>query len=171
MSVISTTSNYGGRVVDNQQGVKQFYVSGPSSLSWVYKRLSSEKIIITPSDSKRPIYINNDLVIKNDLYVDGSIYNPSDENLKENIQEITLEQTNNLFKINPVYFSYKLDKNKCKHFGVLAQDVEKVFPELVSTLEKDYKNVNYQELIPIMLSKMKQMQNEIDELKELVAYK
>jgi hypothetical protein len=171
MSVLSTTANYGGRVVDNQQGVKQFYVSGPSTLSWVYTRLTSGTLFITPSDSKIPIYISNDLVVKKNLYVDGSIYNPSDEKLKENIESITIEQTNNLFKINPVYFSYKSDKNKCKHFGVLAQDVEKVFPELVSKLEKDYKTVNYQELVPIMLSKMKQMQNEIDELKELVTYK
>jgi hypothetical protein len=171
MSVVSTAANYGGRVVDNQQGVKQFYVSGPSTASWIYKKLTSGLLIITPSDSKRPIFINNDLIVKKDLYVDGSIYNPSDEKLKENIELISTEQIDNLFKINPVHFSYKADKNKLKHFGVLAQDVEKVFPELVNTVDKDYKTVNYQEFIPIMLSKMKQMQNEIDELKELVIYK
>lgn len=165
MSVVSTAANYGGRVVDNQQGVKQFFVSGPSTASWVYSKLTNGLLIITPAD-KRPIFISNDLVVKKDLYVDGSIYNPSDEKLKENIELITPEQTDNLFKINPIYFSYKADKEKLKHFGVLAQDVEKVFPELVNNFEKTHKTVNYQELIPIMLSKMKQMQNEIDELKQ-----
>lgn len=168
MSVLSTAANYGGRVVDNQQGVKQFYISGPSTAFWIYKRLTTGPLVITPADSKRPIYISNDLVVKKDLYVEGSIYNPSDEKLKENIESISLEQMDNLFKINPINFSYKDDKTKLKHFGVLAQDVEKVFPELVNTIENNYKAVNYQELIPIMLSKMKLMQNEIDELKELV---
>jgi hypothetical protein len=168
MSGTSTSPNYGGRVVDNQQGVKQFYGSGPSTAIWTYKRLTSGTIVITPADSKKAIYIDNDLVVKKNLYVDGSIYNPSDERLKENIEDISLEQIHNLFKIIPKHFSYKQDKTKLKHFGVLAQDVEKVFPELVHTIEKDYKTVNYQELIPLMLSKMKLMQNEIDELKELV---
>jgi len=168
MSGTSTTSNYGGRVIDNQQGVKQFYGSGPNTAIWAYKRLTTGTVVITPADSKKAVYIDNDLVVKNNLYVDGSIYNPSDERLKDNIEDISLEQINNLFKINPKHFSYKQDKTKLKHFGVLAQDVEKVFPELVTTVEKGYKTVNYQELIPIMLSKMKQMQNEIDELKELV---
>jgi len=171
MSVVSTAANYGGRVVDNQQGVKQFFVSGPSTALWVYSRLTTGILVIAPADNKRPIFISNDLVVKKNLYVDGSIYNTSDANLKENIEPITLEQTDNLFKINPVYFSYKADKDKSKHFGVLAQDVEKVFPELVNNFEKTYKTVNYQELIPIMLAKMKQMQNEIDQLKEVVAYK
>jgi hypothetical protein len=170
MSVISTVANYGGRVVDNQQGVKQFYVSGQSVVAWIYKRLK-EQIVITTADTSKPVFINNDLIVKKDLYVEGSIYNPSDEKLKENIESISLENIDNLFKINPIHFSYKQDKKKLKHFGVLAQDVEKVFPELVHTVETlhyDYKTVNYQELIPIMLSKMKQMQNEIDELKERV---
>ena len=163
MSVVSTSANYGGRVVDNQQGVKQFIVSSQSTADWIYKRINSGPLVITPGDSKHSVYINNELVVKKDLYVDGSIYNPSDEKLKENIESISQEQMDNLFKINPIYFSYKKDKEKTKHFGVLAQDVEKIFPELVS--DKDYKTVNYQELIPIMLSKMKQMQQEIDELK------
>ena len=168
MSVVSTAANYGGRVVDNQQGVKQFFVSSQNTAVWVYKRFTPGPLVITPGDNKHAVYINNDLVVKKDLYVEGSIYNPSDERLKDNIESISLDQMNNLFEINPIHFSYKQDKTKLKHYGFLAQDVEKVFPELVNTFEKDYKTVNYQEFIPIMLSKMQLMQNEIDELKLLV---
>ena len=168
MSIVSTTANYGGKISDNQQNIKQFYTSSPSTVSWIYKRTTTEGVVITPSDDKRDIYINNNLTVKKDLYVEGSIYNPSDEKLKENIEFISIDQTENIFKINPINFSYKHDKDKLKHFGFLAQDVEKVFPELVNTNKNDYKSVNYQELIPIMLSKMKQMQDEIDELKEQV---
>ena len=44
--------------------------------------------------------------------------------------------------------------------------MEKIFPDLVSDEQLGYKTVNYIELIPLMLSKMKQMQTEIDSLKE-----
>lgn len=167
MSVLSTSSNYGGRVADNQQGVKQFFTSGTSTINWIYKSLTSKMLVITPQNSNRPVYINNDLIVNHNLYVNGSIYNPSDERLKENIKEISSEQYDQLFCLNPVHFSYKTDK-KHLHFGMLAQDVEKVFPELVSTTENNYKNVNYQELLPLMIAKMKHMQSEIDELKEQV---
>jgi hypothetical protein len=56
--------------------------------------------------------------------------------------------------------------NKKQHYGLLAQNVEEVFPELVEENYFGYKSVNYQELIPIIISKMKNMQSEIDQLKE-----
>ncbi len=167
MSIISTTANYGGKMSDNQQGIKQFYVASPNVVSWVYKRLTGGTLVITPADIKKPVYIDNDLIVKKNMYVDGSLYNPSDENLKENIEVISQEQFNDLFTLNPIYFSYKNDKDKAKHFGLLAQDVEKIFPELVNKTDNGYKAVNYQELIPILLAKMKKMQSEIDELKQL----
>ena len=63
-------------------------------------------------------------------------------------------------------FNFKSDESQKKHFGFIAQDMEKIFPDLVSDEQMGYKTVNYIELIPLMLSKMKQMQTEIDSLKE-----
>jgi hypothetical protein len=165
MSGLNGISNYGGRMSDNQQGIKQFYGGGAQSVNWVYKKILNETVI-TPLDGSKPVLINNNLYVSKDLYVEGSIYNPSDEKLKENIQKIKSEEINNLFNLNPITFSYKNDERGLKHFGLLAQEVEQIFPELVNSVEKEYKAVNYQELVPLMLVKMKEMQNEINELKE-----
>ena len=73
----------------------------------------------------------------------------------------------NIYK-NINIFNYKNDRKKKIHYGVLAQDVEKVFPELVEDNMSGYKTVNYQELLPLMLAKIKNMQEQIDELKENV---
>ena len=159
MSIQSTAANYGGRVQDNQQGIKQFYVSQPTVI-WIYKRLKSGLIVETPADSKKPVLINNDLIVT------GSIYNSSDERLKEDIKYITEKEMADLFTLNPIHFKYKKDTNKKLHYGFLAQDIEKVFPELVEDNMSGYKTVNYQELLPLMLAKMKNMQEQIDELKE-----
>jgi hypothetical protein len=110
----------------------------------------------------------------------GSIQTPSDVRLKENITSILndSELTDKLFELNPIHYTYKYDRhdihNKVvqKHYGFLAQDVKILFPELVSPMDKNSSerliSVNYPEFIPIMISKMKQMQHELDELKEIV---
>jgi hypothetical protein len=46
----------------------------------------------------------------------------------------------------------------------LAQDIEKVFPELVSEAN-DIKSVNYQGLVPVLINALKEQQLEIDRLK------
>lgn len=161
MSRFNTSSgNYNGRVNNTSQGnIKQFVYS-QNGVSWVYKK-DNGSTVLTPEVKKYPVYIDNDLTVT------GSIYNPSDERLKQNILSIDKEKTNELFTINPISFNYKNDPKNQKHFGVLAQDVEKIFPDLVQDNNiSGYKTVNYQEFIPIMLAKMKQMQDEIDELKQ-----
>jgi hypothetical protein len=156
MSVISTAANYGGKICDFQQGIKQFYISSGTIISWILKKTSTG-YVITPSDSKKQVLINNDLIVT------GATYNTSDERLKENIKSI---DSDNLFSLNPILYSYKENLNKKQHYGLLAQNVEEVFPELVEENYFGYKSVNYQELIPIIISKMKNMQSEIDQLKE-----
>ena len=159
MSLIGPVANYGGRQPDNSQNIKQFFSGGDSYATWIYKKLSSGLLVQTPSNQKNPIYINND------LYVTGAIYNPSDTNLKENIKTLSKTKTNNLLKLKPVNYSFKSDMNKSKHFGFIAQDVEELFPNLIKD-NLGYKTINYIEFIPVIVSKIKTMQNEIDELKE-----
>jgi hypothetical protein len=160
MSVISTAANYGGRINDFQQNIKQFVVGGVGNATWIYKGLPDGLIVQTPSNQKIPVLISSDLIVT------GSIYNTSDIRLKDNISEISTAKMDDLFTLNTVVFNYKNGNTKKKHYGVLAQDVEKVFPELVLNNMSGYKTVNYQELIPLMLAKMKNMQEQIDELKK-----
>jgi hypothetical protein len=164
MSLSSTSANYGGRVNPQQSNVKQFVVSS-SDAQWIYKRVSDSTVVLTPAIQKYPVYINNNVTISGDLTVMGSIYNPSDERLKNNIHKVDAQK---ILTLNPVSFAYKNDRKMKTHYGFLAQEVEKVFPELVDTKSCiGYKSVNYQEMIPLMLAKMKTMQDEIDELKTM----
>lgn len=159
---------------DISQSIKLFELASNNFINWAIKPINNNLGIkgISPLISrfnKDPVYIPNDLIVGGNIFSNvGTNYTLSDERLKENIGSI---DDSNLFTLNPIIFSYKNDVNKKKHFGLFAQDVEKIYPELVQTNNAGYKAVNYQEFIPIMLSKMKQMQNEIDELKESVLYK
>ena len=86
----------------------------------------------------------------------------SDINLKTNIQTIE-NPINKLLEINGVTF--KWIENEKASVGVIAQDVEKVFPELITNMGA-HKVVNYNGLIGLLVECIKHQQKQIDELKE-----
>jgi hypothetical protein len=101
----------------------------------------------------------------------GDLNINSDARLKTNI--ISLGSTlAKLLQIDGKSYIMKKDENKKQKIGVLAQDIEKVFPELVSE-SNGIKSVNYQGLVPVLINalkeqdgKMKEQQSEIEILKQ-----
>ena len=103
----------------------------------------------------------------------GDLSINSDARLKANI--ISLGSTlAKVLQIDGKSYTMKKDENNKQKIGVLAQDIEKVFPELVSE-SNGVKSVNYQGLVPVLINALKEQQTEIDiyrdevlELKEMV---
>lgn len=84
----------------------------------------------------------------------------SDINLKTNIKTIE-NPIEKILKINGVTFNWKKDNRLS--VGVIAQEIEEVFPELVQG--EDPKTVNYNGLIALLIECLKEQQIEIDYLK------
>jgi len=146
--------------------IKEFSSSTSGVVTWIYKTINGIKNI-TPST-------NNSVYLPNDLIVQGTISNPSDMKLKENINDLTNDFCENILKITPKKYNFINDENKKEHYGIIAQELEEIFPKLVINTEIEdlndnyqIKTINYLELIPIMIVKMKIMQDEIDKLKSL----
>jgi hypothetical protein len=164
MSGNSVVSNYGGRQPNNTSYIKQFSSASGGFVNWVYKTINGVKYITPATD--------NSVYLPKDLIVVGSINSPSDISLKENINSLTDDFCNNILKIIPKKYNFTNDENKKERYGIIAQELEEFFPELITNTGiedtdntiKLIKSVNYLELIPIMIVKMKNMQNEIDEL-------
>lgn len=97
----------------------------------------------------------------------------SDARFKQNINTLP-NALNNLLQLRGTnyFFNTKAfpDKNFStdKQMGVVAQEVEKIYPELVSTDKDGYKSVNYIGLIPVMIESIKEQQRQIDELKKMM---
>jgi hypothetical protein len=51
---------------------------------------------------------------------------------------------------------------------VIAQEVEKVFPDVVNTDEEGKKTVTYQQLIPVLIEAVKELSQEVDNLKSII---
>ena len=98
-----------------------------------------------------------------DVTVNGDVVISSDARLKSNI--VSLGSTlSKLLLIDGKSYEMKGKQN----IGVLAQDIKEVFPELVSKDDNEMLAVNYQGLVPVLINALKDQQNEIDELKEMV---
>jgi hypothetical protein len=91
------------------------------------------------------------------------INSTSDINLKENIRPIE-NSLDKVLQINGVEFDWK--DNQQSSMGVIAQEIEKVFPSLVKTAEN--KSVNYNGLVGVLIEAMKEQQKQIEELKKLI---
>lgn len=88
----------------------------------------------------------------------------SDSTLKTNVQ--LLEDPINVIKrINGYSYFYREDPSQrgIKEYGVIAQEVERVLPELVDTI-KGIKVVDYDGLIPFLLEAIKEQQTQIESL-------
>ena len=83
----------------------------------------------------------------------------SDMRLKENIQ-LVKNPLDKVLKIEGVSFDWKSDKKRS--IGVIAQNIEKVLPELVSG--DDVKSVNYDGLVGVLIEAIKELNKKIDEL-------
>lgn len=113
------------------------------------------------------------------LYVSGSAFATgswvsSDKRYKNNIKRIdsALDKIN---AINGVTYGFKqktindIDFSELKqgnHLGFIAQDIEKVFPELVKKDDEGYYAVNYDGLIPVLVEAIKEQEGVIDEQEE-----
>ena len=86
----------------------------------------------------------------------------SDINLKENINVIN-NPIEKLVGISGVTFNWK--ENKESSAGVIAQDVEKVFPEIIKSTG-DIKTVNYNGLIGLLIESVKNQQEQINMLRK-----
>ena len=59
----------------------------------------------------------------------------------------------------------RIDLDGKRQAGVIAQDVEKVLPEVVHTDENGIKSVAYGNMIGLLIEAIKEQQRQIDELK------
>ena len=95
-----------------------------------------------------------------------SVYTTSDVNLKRNIKFLSNEENkhlDNLKKLIPK--SYNFENENKPSFGLIAQEVEKIYPNLVATNKDGIKNIDYTQLIPLLLLQSNNMERKIEELK------
>jgi len=96
----------------------------------------------------------------------GTLTQNSDARMKSNIQQLQSSLLN-LQQLNGYTYNW-IDESKdhSLQIGVLAQEIQKVYPQLVKQNDKGELSVNYTGLIPVLIEGMKEQQKQIEELKK-----
>jgi hypothetical protein len=89
----------------------------------------------------------------------------SDFRLKKNISPLTYG-LNEVMKMQPVSYDWK-DKSGSHKIGLIAQDIKKIVPEVVSgDEEKENLGMNYAELVPVLINAIKDLKKDLEETKK-----
>lgn len=119
------------------------------------------------------VFYNTQTSTFNSIQV-SNVYNYSDANAKTNITNLS-NGLSIIKNLRPV--SYNFAGNEARkgvhnqytgnnaEIGLIAQELERVLPNLVFTDEEGHKLVNYISLIPVLIDAVQTLQNEVDELK------
>jgi len=106
------------------------------------------------------------LEVSGSIRASDALLSNSDERLKENIYPID-NALSRVGQIEGVYFNWN---NKTeRQVGVIAQQVEKVLPEVVSEDKDSYLSVDYSKLVPLLFEAINEQSSIIMDLEERIS--
>ena len=93
--------------------------------------------------------------VDGNVYVSGNVIGLSDVNFKKNI-EIIENPLEKIEKLRGVYFNY-INNDDRRQLGMIAQEVEKIIPEVVYKTNEDTKAIAYNNLIGLLIEGIKEL--------------
>ena len=133
----------------------------PKANSYGFIGTNSNHGLDIRTNAKSRVKINNsgNVKIRKDLEVNGVIsginVTPSDKRLTTQIKEIE-KPLSIIESIQGISYKRKESKNDKTHYGFIAQDIEKIIPDIVYTDNKGYKSISYKEIIAILTEALKE---------------
>ncbi len=106
------------------------------------------------------------LHVVGDIYATGDVTAFSDARYKTNLQPLTncLTQVKEIQGIRYETLPPYVNPSHKTHIGLLAQEVEQQFPELVKTDEMGMKSLNYSQMVAVLLECIKELTQRVERL-------
>jgi hypothetical protein len=121
------------------------FVIGNDTIDMNFNEINSDAFVV---------YYNGNATLAGDLNIN------SDSRLKENISAMQ-DVSQRLGQLEGKTYSLKSDESKAQRIGLIAQDVQKVFPQLVSESVDGTLSVNYQGLVPVLITAFNEQEEKI----------
>ena len=95
----------------------------------------------------------------------------STKELKHNIKQLSedSEIMNKLSLLKPVQFTFKSDETNHLQYGLIAEEVEELFPEICRYKNNKVSGVEYMQFIGLLLAKNQQLEKRIQALEQLIS--
>jgi len=142
--------------IDNDQDTYLTVAGGTSGVTYF-----SGAVGIGNTAPSYTLDVSGSMRATGDIYANAFLYNSSDRRLKENIKPLT-RSLSKIQALEGVSFDWK--KTGRSSLGLIAQDVELIYPELVSVDKEGYKAIAYEGLIAPLIEAVKAQQLEIENL-------
>lgn len=165
------------------------YLSGYKYGAGIYGTIYSSLNVDIPGTYSA--YFYGDTKVTGTMYA-GNVVNTSDIRLKENIESVSNKEgevsfLDKIMNVDVLEYNLKdrtselfsdseitdekvikfIAKEKAKrHFGVSAQELQTLFPNLVEEGQDGYLAVNYIELVPVLIRAMQELKQELDETRK-----
>ena len=130
-------------------------------------------------------YFKGQTRVEGDFYA-NTLNTTSDARLKDNVADVERDALQKISELHPVQFNWKPVEDKSAgdtatvttmlmsddtdyermHYGLLAQEVKALFPELVHEDANGYMSVNYVELIPLLIQAVQNLSEEVAVLRK-----
>lgn len=102
------------------------------------------------------------------MHISGTFYQASDERFKEDIHALKTSASSpldDIKKLRGVTYKWQdKEKDKSRQIGLIAQELEAVYPEMVSTDEDGHKSIAYSRLTVPLIEAVKELKTENDSL-------
>ncbi|WP_321331289.1 tail fiber domain-containing protein [uncultured Bacteroides sp.] len=169
----STTPYHDGTKYYNMTFLGNMWIKGPNS-GHFFQIDTNAAATRLASHYDQVVFYNTGTGVYNSIQV-KNVYNYSDIRAKKNIQMLSkgMNSINKLTQLNPVQYEFQDNADKSvfkvggngEEIGLLAQEVEKVLPNLVLTDPDGNKLINYTAIIPVLIDAIKTLNEEVNTLK------
>jgi hypothetical protein len=157
-------SGTNGIIVQRPNAAISLSSGASATASWLMYRVDSNADLRWYNGSDRML-----LSSLGTLTVTGDVvaFSSSDIRLKNNITTIE-NPLEKILKLGGYSFDWneKQDTYTGKDYGIIAQEVEALFPEMVTTRDSGMKAVKYDRLIPVLIEAVKELSNKVKILEE-----
>lgn len=141
--------------------------SGSSFVVGTYNDTTAIQSLFEVGNGPSEISRSNAMTVyaNGNVWIQGPLIQNSDARLKKNIVPLSHALTS-IDQLNGYTYNWKDEqRDSTMQIGLIAQELQKVYPQLVKQNSKGDLSVNYIGLIPVLVEGIKQQQREIEELK------
>ena len=147
-------------------GVFRFYEDPAAGTTTV----SASDVFMGTLTVYRDLTVQDDASVGGDLEVTGSAtflggFSNSSIRYKKNIQDLE-DRTDDVMRLRPV--RYELKSNDKKDIGLIAEEVEQIFPEVIGYKDGEVNGIDYAKLSVVFLQQIQKQQSLIDILEERI---
>lgn len=164
-NIVTIAGAYNTHVIGDYLNVSdsnKFYVGCPNGM-WVGGKVDAVKL-----ESQTDIVSNNNIIAEGEIHAAGDVvsFSTSDERLKKDILNLT-DCLPKILELDVISFEWNSKQNTYngKDIGLIAQQVKKIAPEIVTERKNGYLAMKYEKVIPLLVGAIQDQQKIIEEMR------